>query len=361
MRAFLLLILGLIATVGIAFADVNLSCPDAEVFSGKLITNVNWATAYSPMRLGGAFLGDSSKAPDERADSRPVCICPDNNGVPEIGSQMGYWEPSRLIEVVRNAYCSPAMGGEHIFDDSYRGVGGQHQHTGIDSSGIAFYYYNYWAFPLMAMLDLFVDNQCSDDGWIDMDLMYVSGVDPAHESDLLSAQLAPEVALVSRPEMQAVCAADAVAATAGFPLTALWWCAGSWGNLYPFTGNVIHNASPPRDSSLVATRAISSLHRRGLARRTMGDDTMCKKKIHPIIPKTQYQMSMFYPIAEVRGSVEIGEDSSASGGPSTGNIQVEGSHVIGQSTFMWGEWRNLPAIGEDFLYVLWRWNDCCLR
>ena len=25
----------------------------------------------------------------------------------------------------------------------------------------------------------------------------------------------------------------------------------------------------------------------------------------------------------------------------------------------WGVWRTLPGPGEDHLYVLWRWNDCC--
>jgi len=337
----------------------NLSCPDAGVFSGKLITHINWSTAYSPLRLGGAFFGNPDDAPSDRADPRPVCICFDNLGMPEIGTQMSYWEPVRMIEVVRNAFCSPTMGGEHIMNNggtgvmSYRSVGGESYRSDEDGTGVAFYYYNYWAFPLMAMLDLFVDNRCSNDGWIDMDLMYVSGLDPTHESDLLSAQFTPEISLVARPEMQALCVPDAIASTVSWPINQLWWCAGTWGNLYPFTGRVSHNASPVRDTSLVATRALASLHRRGLARRTMGNDTMCEAKLHPIIPKTQYQMSMFYPVAEVGGEINIG-------GLETG-IEVDGSHKLGESTFKWGEWRNIPGIGEDYLYILWRWNDCCLR
>ncbi len=351
MKSFLLTLI-LVALCASQVLSANLSCPDAELFSGKLMTDINWATAYSPMRIAGAFIGNSAEAPDERATSNPLCVCYDSLGLPEVGSQMSYWEPARLIEVVRNAFCSPAMGGEHIMSDTYRSVGGLHHQTDSDHAGVSFYYYNYWSFPLMAMLDLFIDNQCSNDGWIDMDLMYVAGLDPSHESDLLSAQFTPEIPLVSRPEMQALCAVDAISATTGWPQSALWWCAGAWGNLYPFSGRVIHNTSPPRDSSLVATRAVASLHRRGLAWKTMGGDTMCGAEIYPVIPKTQYQMSMFYPVPEVRGNVDVG------GGVGR---DVEGSHKIGQSTFMWGEWRNLPGIGEDFLYILWRWNDCCLR
>jgi conjugal transfer pilus assembly protein TraU len=25
----------------------------------------------------------------------------------------------------------------------------------------------------------------------------------------------------------------------------------------------------------------------------------------------------------------------------------------------WGEWRTIPGAGEDALYILWRWQDCC--
>lgn len=356
------IVFGLILCIFVpSAATASLSCPDAELFSGKLITHINWATAFSPMRIGGAFVGDENNAPAERAASTPGCICFDENGVPEIGTQMSYWEPTRLIEVVRNAFCSPAMGGQTIMNDNsddgsghltYRSVGGLSvQSDGEDKEADqpSFYYYNYWAFPVMVMLEMFVDNRCSNDGWQDMDLMYVSGLDPTYESDLLSVQLTPEVSLVSRPEMQALCATDAVSSNIGKPIQSLWWCAGSWGSMYTFTGHGGYHGSPIKDSSLIATRGVAAQHRRGLARLTMGNDAMCSGKLYPVIPKTQYLMSMFYPVAEVGG------DLSSLG------IHVNGFHHIGESTFKWGEWRNIPAVGEDFLYILWRWNDCCLR
>jgi conjugal transfer pilus assembly protein TraU len=35
-------------------------------------------------------------------------------------------------------------------------------------------------------------------------------------------------------------------------------------------------------------------------------------------------------------------------------------HYIGESQFKWGEWRNRPGTGEDFVYLIWRYTDCCL-
>ena len=79
-----------------------------------------------------------------------------------------------------------------------------------------------------------------------------------------------------------------------------------------------------------------ALNRRGLARGTMGDEALCGAPIEPFLHKSQYRMSMFYPLPE-----------------------TQSNHVIGESAFRWGEWRSLPGPGEDHLYLLWRWNDCC--
>jgi conjugal transfer pilus assembly protein TraU len=193
---------------------------------------------------------------------------------------------------------------------------------------------------------------------MDMDLMYTSPVDPTWNDDELAFFLNAEAAWAGTPVAQAAQIPDCLAASAGDSIEKFFWTAGCWGNLYPFTGNIDHEGSPPRDSNLIATRAVAALHRRGLARKTMGDDAMCKGDIYPMIPKSQYKWSMLYPIPEVKGDENLAPgDASASGR----DVAVKGSHVTGESTFLWGEWRNIPAVGEDFTYLLWRWNDCCMR
>ena len=66
------------------------------------------------------------------------------------------------------------------------------------------------------------------------------------------------------------------------------------------------------------------------------NSALCRPVIEPMLPKSQYKMSMFFPVPE-----------------------TESAHVIGESTMKWEEWRTIPGAGEDALYILWRWQDCC--
>jgi conjugal transfer pilus assembly protein TraU len=67
----------------------------------------------------------------------------------------------------------------------------------------------------------------------------------------------------------------------------------------------------------------------------MGDDTVCTAVPEPFLPKTRHQWSVFYPVPESRSK-----------------------NPTGRSTFRWDENRGIPGIGEDFVYLLWRWQDC---
>ena len=246
------------------------------------------------------------------------------------------WEPARLIEIVRAPGCSPILGGAKIeaTGDLLRGSRGG---TLYDHGDRAFYHYHLWAFPLLAMLELFTPAACQRDAGIDLDLLYFSELDPTWAYDELAFFANPESAAVANLAAQAACVADAVAATAGEPLDALFWCAGTWGHLYPLAGAHLAHTSMPRNTSLLATRALAAMHRRGLARRTMGSDALCQAQLEPFLPKSQYQLSQAYPRPEANGR-----------------------HAIGASTFTWGENRVLPGIGEDFVHLVWRWLDCCM-
>lgn len=323
-------------------------CPDAEVLSEKLINKVPWNTLF-PIRVAGASMGGNpDSVPENAAPGQSLCLCEDNNQVPFFGTQISLWEPARIIEVVRVAGCTPTLGGA-MLDSNPLLIGGptSKEH---DTSDKIFYNVNYYAFPLLVMLDLLDIVSCKADGYMDLDLINVSAIDPTWEDDELAFVYTPEVVITMLPPAQALCPVDAIASTVGRPIDKLSWCAGTWGSLYPFTGNDITNASPPRDSSLVGTRMLAKMHRMGLAHRTMGKDVMCKSKIFVTVPKSQYRMSMFFPMAEVEGVKDMGDTTSRS---------LKGSHVIGESTYRWGEWRNIPGTGEDFVYLLWRWMDCC--
>jgi len=330
MATGLALLIGLIGGPQAHAADAT--CPDAELLSGKLITDICWSCLF-PVRIAGMPIGGG--AVPAGASGAVVCACTDGLGVPKPGFTIGLWEPARIIELVRNPTCAPALGGIRLPFGDVRllGSGGQSEYDGSD---VAFYNVHVYAFPLLVMLDLFFDDRCNPDGFSELDLLHFSELDPTWNNAELGFFAHPEAAWLTSPPAQAACLADGVSASAGVPLDEVFWCAGTWGLLYPFAGAQPTLGSRPRYTSLSATRTMAALHRRGLARQTMGDAALCKAPIEPFLPKSQYKLSMFYPLPEANGS-----------------------HVIGESPFRWGVYRTYPGPGEDHLYLLWRWQDCC--
>jgi len=314
------------------------TCPNAELFGSKLVTDVCWSCVF-PIRIAGVDMSWGSHPNDapKGAVSSSFCACDDDLGIPRPGVTMSMWEPARLIEIVRMPYCAPSLGGDRL-KNSYRLMGGSKASDDERGTDKTFYQYHYYSFPLTQMLEMFNVAECQSSGYLDFDLMFMSELDPIWNDDELSFFTNPEVALFANPVALAACAADSAATSAGGePIDSLFWCAGAWGSMYPFTGNITSQGSPPRDTSLLAARTVATLHRRGFAKETIGEDAMCHASYDPIITKSQYKMSMFYPVAE-----------------------SEKNHWIGAHTFTWGEWRNIPGVGEDFVYMLWQWNDCCL-
>lgn len=352
---------GLQARAQVTTTDPNdIMCPDGEVWGSGLVTNICWSCLF-PMRIMGAAQMGEGEVPDE-ASEEAICFCEGNGGVPEVGFTLGMWSPTALVELVRKPYCSPALGGTTI-RESYR-LWGMKDGSDGGSASNQFYNFHWFSFPLYEILELLLAPECNAGGFSDFDLLYMSEIDPTWVEDELAVFTQPEVAVAANPLLQAACPADCAATTFGNPIDRMWWCAGCWGNLYPFTGNVPAGGSPPRVTSLLATRALASLHRRGLAWRTIGDDALCGGEIYPMMPKQQYKMSQLYPLPEADNSTRIPTPATTGTGvPQIDDYQWTQSccHNIGVPTFLWGEWRNIPSIGEDFVYVLWRWTDCCLR
>jgi conjugal transfer pilus assembly protein TraU len=310
-----------------------LDCDEGSLFGTDLFTGVCWDCVF-PIRIGGVPLGGGGGDIPAGAADQGTCLCQDTLGVPHVGVTISMWEPARAIEIVRNPGCSPILGGAKLPSAGLlrRGMHGEAVHTQGDK---AFFHYHYWSFPVLLLLDLFVVDRCVQDGYVDLDLMFMSELDPTWAFDELAWWSTPELALTSNPLVQAACVGDAVSANLGEPVDSLFWCAGSWGGLYPLVGTVLAPDNLVETSSLLATRALASAHRRGLSWRTMGNDTLCRGQIDPFIPKSQYELSMWHPVAEANGR-----------------------HAIGESTLQWGEWRNVPGEGDN-VHLVWRWNDCC--
>lgn len=340
-RQLLLILLLLSATPVYSTSDwSSATCPDAKIFGENLISGICWDCMFPVTLLGALPIGSGPKPPD--AGNDPICTCAGDGGIPSIGVGLGNWAPARLIEIVRKPYCSPSLGGKTLMDSF--GLWGGHKTLENDNSDKVFYQYHYFAFPLFQMLEILIAPGCQADGMIDFDLMFMSEIDPTWNEDELSVFMNPEAILFANPISLAACMGDCALASANILSDAFFWCAGCWGNLYPFTGNVASGNSPPAITSLLATRAVASLHRKGFARKTSGPAAQCGSYIYPTIPKSQYRLNQIYPLPEADPDLPLGC-----------------CHPVGASSFLWGEWRNIPGIGEDFVHMLWRYKDCCVR
>ncbi|MBD1389384.1 TraU family protein [Neiella sp. HB171785] len=338
-------------------------CPDADLWSG-IIDKICWTRIF-PISLMG--LGDK---PDGSAPPTSVCACTDPLGVPEVGWQLGIWLPARIAEVVRVPWCSPSLNTRLQSSFGNMGVaGGQDGHGNND---MAMLHYHYFSFPLATMLEMFVIPDCMQDGMVDFDLMYMSEVDPTWNDDVLALALNPEAVAFSTPPAKLWCMADCVATTAGVVQEEFFGSAGCDAScIYPFTGHINAASDPVRNSSLITQRLLASLHRKGLALKTMGLDAMCDREFAPMLPRSMYQLQMFYPVAEASSTtVTIPKTDTdgyvirdASGNPETINSPQNCAHPLGESIHKWSTpvgGRHRPGM-EDFVYVIWRYTDCCVR
>lgn len=343
------------------------TCDSANVFT-KIFDQVCWTCFIDGFDIGGL----NSNRPEGSSSAIP-CMCSDDLGIPELGIKASFWAPSRINEVVVRPWSSPALGCVQLQDSSY-GQGYIDTRDAGNTSG--FFHYHYFSYPLLTMLELLLLPGCHPDEIIDFDLLYLSELDPLWSNDLLSILLSPEAVLFASPLAMAWCSTDCITTTADKQKEAYYGCAACDGSLYPFTGNVAPVDDPIAASSLITQRTLAQLHRKGLAIKSMGSRAMCGKRVYaPMIPRSQYRFSMLSPVAEAKsgGLSVVGEGEDDSGGDSeddrAGKSGVELKrfgkccHPMGMSTLRWATaagGRLPPGKDKAFVYLIWRYQDCCI-
>ncbi len=368
-----------LATVASASA-ADFQCKSANLLGPKLITDICWRCIF-PMKLAGATMnpfsatkdsggeipsgsdeswvtnnggswmegiqdwvgkgvsyvfGDGEEIPDG-ATNQAVCMCQDQLGFPRPGVVTSFWEPYRLIEFQRVPGCLAALNGARInVNPTNYGTYGTTPTGEPDLVQMA--HYHYYSFPLVHLLELFSGKGCNPGGYSDFDLMYISELDPTWSNSEIGFFANPEAALFANPAGIAACIPDSLSSVVNKPLDALFWCAGTWGQIYPLTGNMNERVGTLKGTSLASVRVVTQLHRRGFAWATMGDDALCDGYIAPFFPKGQYKFTVAYPVAD-----------------------TQRSHKVGALVETWGSGKLIPVAGEDPIYLLWRWLDCCNR
>ncbi|CAG9435700.1 hypothetical protein NVI2019_PEGOAJLN_03774 (plasmid) [Providencia alcalifaciens] len=182
-------------------------------------TDICWDCLF-PMSIGNmkVFPGD---APDTENPSMPIQICP-MGILYRVGLAIGYWEPFAMTDVTRSPYCMVNLGGFTIpIGKTGAGKGGQYD----SPTPGAFYHVHWYKYPLTYWLNIIMSLGCLEKG--DMDIAYLSELDPLWNDSSLSSIIAPEAFVFANPIAQGACAADAIASVTGRPLNALFWCAGA--------------------------------------------------------------------------------------------------------------------------------------
>jgi conjugal transfer pilus assembly protein TraU len=297
------------------------------------ITDICWRCML-PIRFGGLDLLSMGQEDTPNPGGSPLCACPVAVAGRFQGEFLGAGEASRcgaspvLPDQSRRTRTDPGF-------DAPRGSRFSQDSTSTSS----FYQVHWYVDPVIFWLEAIFDNACLEQGGFDV--AYLTELDPMWHDDELTFILNPEVALFGNLAARAACAADCAAATAGFPLNTLFWCAGCQGSLYPLNGNVQAHIGGVQASSLEMTRLIAKMHREGLMWAASGEDGLCGYYPQPIMDKTGYKYHMLYPI------------------PQTAQIAGKCCQPLGRSTILWGAGREFPFEGEDFAYMVFRKRNCC--
>ncbi|MGD6497703.1 TraU family protein, partial [Xanthomonas citri pv. citri] len=118
-----------------------------------------------------------------------------------------------------------------------------------ENLGQTFYHYHWLKSPYGYVSDWIQSALCSSGSGGDMDYLWLSEIDPVWTKERLANLTHPVSKLFANPVAQLACMADAVTSTVSKPSELLFWCAGSWGAIYPHMGYLGYEASAPRETS----------------------------------------------------------------------------------------------------------------
>jgi len=309
---------------------------NAATCKGKFanpITEICWSCVF-PIYIAGAKIAALEQEDAHQVGGGPACWC---SNPPKRGVKVSFWEPLRRVDVVREPFCMASLGGIKMDPGFEAPRHGRSKHDAQTQS--SFYQAHWYIDPEIFVLQAVLDNGCLEN--IGFDVSYLTELDPLWNDDELTRILNPDVYLFANLPARAACAADCVAATAGFSTNYFYWCAGCQGSMYPLNGNVGAHVGGVQASSLIAQRLAAKMHREMLMWAAHGEDGQCGYYPLPLMDKTIYKYQMLYPI------------------PQTQKILGRCCQPFGRSTILWGAGKEYPFNGEDFVYQIFRKRNCC--
>ena len=121
------------------------------------------------------------------------------------------------------------------------------------------------------------------------------------------------------------------------PIDSLHWCSGCQGSLYPMNNNINGHVAGVQATTNVSERLVYKMHRLGLADETAArkmKDT-CHKRKSFVMKKSTYRYQMVNP-------------------------NPDKCQQFGKTTMTFESGKEIPKVGEDFGYLIWRKRNCCI-
>ena len=125
-------------------SDLFAICKPSGFLTVDIVLKADY-TAMLPLRIAGIEVLKGIIPDMQSTVSSPLCVCPDP--FPRIGIPVSFFEPSRLIEVVKDPYCFPTMGFGLPMSKLQTGtIGDAHDKSRT------FFQAHYYIFPVYAII-----------------------------------------------------------------------------------------------------------------------------------------------------------------------------------------------------------------
>ncbi len=318
------------------FCALAISSKSLAACHGRIInpvTEVCWECVF-PISIASNTTLVGGNFPDVSTNAEPFCSCVDGINT-TVGMNIGFWEPLRTIEIVREPFCFPTLGGLSLGGTGWAPAHGRTPNPKERGHRTSFYQVHWYHTPWLYLMELLIDTRCLEQSaW---DVAYMTELDPLWDDAMTAFLLNPDAALFANPIAVGACAADCVAASASLPLNALYWCAGCAGSIFPLTGWVASHITDEQAWSLLTQRFTLKMHREGLLWRHWGRAGQCAPRLEWTMSKNVYRSQMIYPSRLSQSCPPYGRTTALM--------------ALGGTT--------PPLTGEDGAYLIWRRRDCC--
>lgn len=316
------------------------SAVNSALCTGKMfnpLSDPDWNNLF-PMTVSGANITTGGRTNPPTMYNRPLCECVEIfTGSTTVGVPYTMWQPMFLAEADFRPGCSATLGGKQLLSGKYARKRSEEQDDGAEGGQTNLKHVHWMSYPVYALVAEVINSPCYKKS--DFAMAYMTEPDPAWNSDAYAAILSPEASLFATPLAQAACAVDAVAANVHYPLDPLFWCAGSWGSIYPLSGNAGTTNGLNQINNLAIAKFIAKNFRTMQLWQTIGPSAICSSHPNPIIVKTQFRFNQIAPLVR-RGAVQ-----------SLGSLGVGLSPLIS----------NFPSTGENTAHLIWQASQCCVR